>query len=95
MRYSIYNYGTKSYDYYDDGKPSSTHAGSPPFVSLGGIGETPEGAAWRLPMGARKVGSGEFPQGRIASLGGLESGADVVKLGALALAAYFAWRHFR
>jgi hypothetical protein len=95
MRYSVYNYGTKSYDYYDDGKPSPTHAGPPPVAPMGDIGETPEAAAWRVPIGARKVGSGELPQGRIASMGGLPIGGDAVKLGLLAVAAYFAWRHFR
>ncbi len=96
MKFSVYNYGSKSYDYYDDGKPSSTHAGAPPYTQLAGtIGKTPEGAAWRLPVGAKKVGSGELPRGRIASLGGISSGSDVVKYGVLAVAAYFAWRHLR
>lgn len=96
MRFSVYNYGTKSYDYYDDGQPSSTHAGPPPIATLGdAVGESPEGAAWRVPLGAKKVGSGELPQGRVASLGGFVSDSGALRLGVIALAAYFAWRHFR
>lgn len=92
--YSVYRYGTKSYDYYDDGRPTPTHASSPSKISLGGIGESPEQAAWRLPPGAKKIGSGEMPRGRIASLGGLSSG-DPVTLAGLGVLAYFAWRAFR
>ena len=94
--YSVYRYGTKSYDYYDDGKPAPTHASSPKSFSLGGIGESPDAAAWKLPIGAKKIGSGEMPRGRIASSGlGSFSGGDGVKLAGLGLAAYLAWRYLR
>ncbi len=92
--YSVYNYGRKSYDYYDDGKATPTHASSPKMFSLGGIGEAPDAAAWRLPLGAKKIGSGEMPRGRIASMGAFSSG-DGVKLAGLGLAAYLAWRYLR
>lgn len=90
--YSVYDYTRKVYDYYEGSGPGGAHAGAPLVGSLGGIGATPEQAAWSLPAGARKVGSGELPKGRIASLGGLETQPAIVKLGLAALAAYAAWK---
>lgn len=94
MRYSVYNYGTKSYDYYDGPSDGATHAGTPPLISFGGIGAAPDAAAWKLPIGVVKAGSGELPQGRVASLGGVSSG-DGLRLGMIALSAYLAWRYLR
>lgn len=94
MIFSVFNHGSRSYDYYDDGKPGATHAGAPPLLTLGGIGETPEGAAWRVPMGAKKIGSGDMPKGRVASLGG-DPGSGLPRLGIMAGLAYLAWRAFR
>ncbi len=95
MKYSVYDYTRRVYDYYDASGPGGTHAGSPPVVRpMGGVGVGPDSASWRLPMGARKVGSGEMPQGRIASLSGADL-ADVPHLLTYAVAAYLAWRLFR
>lgn len=94
MIYSVYNYGTRSYDYYEGPGPSGTHAGAPPLVATGGLGETPESAAWRVPAGSRKIGSGEMPRGRIASMGGTPSGT-MVRFGVIALSALLAWRILR
>lgn len=98
MIFSVYQYGSKSYDYYDDGQPSTTHAGAPPLgsTSSADIGRTPEASAWRVPIGATKIGSGEMPRGRVASMGGVaEGGGGLVKYGALACAVYLAWRYLR
>lgn len=99
MRYSIYRYPTRSYDYYEDGRTSATHAGAPPVRGRSELGATPEQVAWVLPAGARKVGSGEFPIGRVATDGaGAALGdltAEPMKLGMLALVAFVAWRTFR
>lgn len=98
MIWSVYKYGSKSYDYYDDGKPSTTHAGAPPIAGALGdsIGIAPEAAAWRLPIGAKKIGSGTMPRGRIAALGGLSrigmGDVDVGRIGVVAVAAYLIWR---
>ncbi len=92
--YSVYNHGTKRYDYWRAPGDGATHAGAPRIRSSSDIGATPEGASWSLPAGAVKVGTGELPQGRIASLGTFESG-DGVKVGLLALAAYLAWKVLR
>lgn len=95
-RYSVYDYTNRRYDYYEAPDAGGTHAGSPPVVrTRGGVGTSPDQAAWRLPVGAKRVGSGEFPQGKIASdLGALDLAqpAPLLVYGALA---YVAWRFLR
>lgn len=94
MRFSVYDYTRRAYDYYEAPGPGGTHAGSPPVVrTLGGVGAPPERASWRLPPGARKVGSGEMPVGRIASLSGADGFLDPRYLVAAGIAAYLLWRH--
>lgn len=93
MRFSTYDYGTKLYTYWDDGKASPTHATAPSVLPMGGVGDTPEGAAWRLPVGARKVGSGPMPQGRIASLG--DPGSQLPRLVIYAGLGFLAWKVLR
>jgi len=96
MRYSVYDYSRRAYDYYEAPGPGGTHAGSPPKPAIvGDLGAAPDRASWRLPAGARKIGTGEMPQGRIASLGGADvfsSPASVVMYAALA---FVAWRILR
>jgi len=101
VRYSVYNHDTKLYDYYDGPGPSGTHAGAPPS-SLGRsqYGATVEQLAWKVPTGARKVGSGDIAQGRVASMGGLAglgdiASGDIGKVAAVGVIAYLAWRHLR
>jgi hypothetical protein len=95
--FSVYNYDTHGYDYYEGSGPKGTHAGTPPMRKpRSELGATPEQAAWLVPSGSRKVGSGELPQGRIASLSGSEdSTADPVQLGMYALIAYLLWKAIR
>lgn len=69
MIYSVYDHRSKHYDYFEDGRSEGTHAGTPAAVASGKIGVVPEAAAWRLPMGARKIGSGPFARGHVASRG--------------------------
>lgn len=77
MRYSVWNYGTRAYDYFESPDAPATHAGTPPVARRGllplrngeALGATPDQAAWPLPKGARKVGAGVIPQGKIATLG--------------------------
>jgi hypothetical protein len=96
MRYSVYDYTRHAYDYYDAPGPGGTHAGSPPLVrAMGGLGASPESAVWKLPLGARQVGTGEFPQGMIASLSGADGATDPVHMVAYAVLAYLAWRTLR
>lgn len=96
MMYSVYDYTARRYDYYDAPGPGGTHAGAPPITkTLGGLGSTPDQASWKLPPGARKVGSGDLPQGRIASLAGADLLSDPLRLGVCAVIAYVAWRALR
>lgn len=95
-RYSVYDYTRHAYDYYDAPGPGGTHAGSPPVVrSMGEAGTSPDRASWKLPLGARKVGTGEMPKGRIASLNGADEITDSTHLIAYALVAFVAWRMLR
>jgi hypothetical protein len=68
--YSIYNYGTRSYDYYQGGEVGGTHAPIPPKGKGGvpGMGLTADAAAWPLPAGAKKIGTGAEARGRIAKI---------------------------
>lgn len=94
--YSVYDYTRRVYDYYDAPGPGGTHAGSPPIPrTQGGLGAPPDRASWKLPGGARKLGSGEMPQGRIASLGGADVLSDPSRLMAYAAIAYVGWRLLR
>lgn len=96
MRYSVYDYTRRAYDYYEAPGPGGTHASSPPAVrTMGGLGKAPESASWKLPVGAHKVGSGEMPKGRIASLSGADSLFEPGTLIVAAVAAYLAWRTLR
>lgn len=98
--FSVWNYDRQLYDYYQGGTRTGTHAGAPPATPLRHkIGATPEGASWSLPIGAKKIGSGALPKGRIArsgiALGVVDMTLDAPKAAALAVIAYIAWRHLR
>ena len=96
MKYSVYDYTRRAYDYYEAPGPGGTHAGSPMAVRPERpLGASPERASWQLPIGARKVGSGETPQGRIASMGAAELDADPIRWGIYAAIAYLGWRVLR
>lgn len=76
MIYSVFNRSTKRYDYYQAGPASSaTHAVAPPAPLVRSpLGATPSQAAWTLPAGATKLGSGDLARGRIAALGNDDDG---------------------
>jgi len=72
MTFSVYSYPKKAYEYFTAPYDGKTHSGTPPTArgsSSKGLGYTPEDAAWKLPIGARKVGEGPTPKGKIASMG--------------------------
>lgn len=93
--YSTYDYGTKLYTYWDDGKPQPTHTtGSPKVLAMGGIGATVERSAWKVPADAKKVGVGELPKGKVASLGDFAS-SDIPTLGLLVIGGFLAWRYLK
>jgi hypothetical protein len=91
MKYSVWNNGTRSYNYFDAPGTPGIHAGAPPRVHGSELGATPDQAAWPLPPGAVKTGSGELPQGRIASTDS-SHGFDFNKVFLYAAVGYFVWR---
>ena len=98
MIYSVLDRGSRQYDYYETPEAEPWHSPPPPKAKTSSpLGAIPEDAAWKLPAGARRVGRGERPKGRIAvthgsptSLGDLMSDAPVIGLAAAAL--YFITR---
>lgn len=96
MRYSVYDHTRHAYDYYEAPGLGGTHAGSPPKArSVRDIGAPVERASWKLPPGAKKVGSGYLPQGRIASLSGTDSSWSLTDLLPYAVLAFVGWRILR
>ncbi len=104
MIYSVYNYGSKRYDYYRTSSPgSTTHAGTPPHrMGSSPLGATPEQIAWSLPSDAVPCGAGDIARGRIATkstgvLGFLGNVEDVPMTTWIMYAgiAYAAWRVLR
>lgn len=97
--YSTYDYTTKLYTYWEGAGPGGTHAGAPPIRAHKPLGASPDQASWLLPVGARKVGTGALPRGRIATIGGGALGdigeSSTGKIALLAGAAYLAWRYLR
>lgn len=99
--YSVWNYGTRAYDYYQAPGGGGTHAGSPPVRSSSSLGASPEQAAWPLPVSATKIGSGRLPKGKIAvkTVGGIAlAGVDLsdpVTVGAVIVLSFIAWKNRR
>lgn len=103
MIYSVYNYGSRTFDYYEADVANAAHAGKPPRSSLLSESATPEQAAWPLPMGAKLVGSGTMPKGRIAGNRGPLAGlglvagdsTGMVTIGIAAVVGLIWWSHRR
>lgn len=99
MRYSVWNPGARAYDYYEAPGLAGTHADAPPRAAAAAeLGATPDQAAWPLPVTAIKVGVGDVPQGRIASIGNDAGGVfkiDLPRSLAYAAAGYLLWRVLR
>lgn len=93
MKYSVWNNATRAYDYYEAQGATTIHAGAPPRAASSSLGATPDEAAWPLPADAVKTGSGELPQGRIASREG--KSIDVTQAIFYAAVGYIIWRALR
>lgn len=95
MIWSCWNYKTKQFDYYQGGQATGTHApASPKPLVAPAMGSTPDEAAWRLPPGAAKIGSGPIARGRIASLG--DDGSSLSSLAvpiAIGVGLFVWWRN--
>lgn len=95
MLYSVWHPGLKRYDYY---QTRELERGTPtPHLERLDKGLAPEEAAWTLPSGAQRVGSGPLAKGMIAIQRGLgaistNGGHTLIVLGGLGLAAYGLYR---
>jgi hypothetical protein len=102
MMYSVWNRAARRYDYYQTSEVGPTHAPAPTHVRSSGLGATPEEAAWPLPAGAKLVGHGELPRGRVAragggglALGSTSSSGAMVALAALGTGLYVLWEELK
>ena len=106
MIYSVWNQAARLYDYYEDGTPDA-RANAPAPRHLGRVdtlGHTPDEAAWPLPFGARRTGSGPTAKGRVArrrggaapaALSGFEVPTPLVALAAIWALTFYVWRDRR
>jgi hypothetical protein len=107
VKYSVYRPELKVYDYYET-SPSLGDVRNPPTDDVArrcprdkALGVASGLAGYRLPLGARKIGQGEAPQGMIvtASTGGVPLGSAItdekvptwVFYGGLGVALYALW----
>ena len=67
MLYSVWNWDSKNYDYYQTSGPEVHAPASRSIHSASQLGATPDEAAVDLPDDAAKIGNGEEPKGQIAS----------------------------
>lgn len=75
MIYSVWNQGRGLYDYFQTSEVQDVaNAPRPTHLRSTKLGLTPTQAAWPLPAGAKRIGSGEFARGRVASTGGGQTG---------------------
>ena len=102
MHYSVWNQGSRQYDYYDTPEVQlGSNIPAPKHISAKDLGVPIDHAVWPLPSSAQKTGSGDQARGRIASrkgIGGTSLGAirmDTNTLGMLGLgvAAFLLWRN--
>ena len=98
--YSVWNIGTGQFDYYEtDQQPRRTNAGKPGHLRSRTLGMTVEQAAWPLPLGAVRTGSGPHAQGKVAihpseALGAASGGGmTAVKAFLLATAGAMGWKY--
>lgn len=100
MIYSVWNQGRGVYDYFQTPDlQDGANAPKPGHLRERQLGLTPDQAAWPLPAGAKKIGSGEFARGRVASptggqgLGffGIDNLFDARVVG-FGIAAFLLWR---
>lgn len=101
MIYSVWNQAAGLYDHYEDGAADArANAPAPRHLRRSDtLGLTPDEAAWPLPLGARKIGSGPTAMGRVAKRGAAPvplSGFDVpvplVALAAIWAVTFYVWR---
>lgn len=100
MIYSVWNQGIGGYDYYESPDVQHTlNTPAPNHIRPKELGATIDQAAWPLPSSHRKVGSGEFAKGRVASRGGTGSPLGAIPMDTntigiigLGIAAFVLWK---
>lgn len=98
MIYSVWHQPQGVFRYFDDGVPQAhLNVEKPTHLRERALGSTIDQAAWPLPAGAREIGSGAVPVGRVASMSGQALGDDVdtastTKAVMLAIAGIVAWK---
>jgi hypothetical protein len=100
MRYSVWNQSTGLFDYFEGGREQDKlNAPKPGHIGPRNLGSTIDQAAWPLPAGARKIGSGAVAVGRVARSGGssgMSGLGDIfdspTKIAIFAAFMYVAWR---
>jgi hypothetical protein len=98
--YSVWNQGARRYDYYSTNNvQKGANTPAPSHIRAEPLGATIDQAAWPLPPSARKIGSGEFAKGRIASrrsnllsLGAVNMDTNTIAMIGLGVAAFMLWR---
>lgn len=101
MLYSVWNQGAGLFDYFEaPGVEAKVNVPKPSHLRSRTLGSTPKQAAWPLPAGARKVGSGEYARGRVASTGGSDLGSlamdhNLLMIAMLGLSAVLLWRYYK
>ena len=102
MTFSVWNQGSRQYDYYVSPNPeTSANVESPSHLRARKLGSTPDQAAWPLPSNARHVGSGKQAHGRVASRGGSalggvsDGGMGLVKFGMLLFSGFLVWKYVK
>ena len=103
MRFSVWNQSSLVYDYYEaPGELAVANAPQPGhLITTTKLGVTPSMATWPLPATAKKIGSGVYPRGRIASkktfadepaLSGTPEISTPIKAGIIAVVLIIAWK---
>lgn len=101
MIYSVWNQGTVAYDYYETPEVQKVLNTPPPrHIPAKDKGATVDQAAWPLPVSARRIGSGDFAKGRVASrktngapLGSINMDSSTIGILGLGIAAFVLWRN--
>lgn len=96
MIYSVWNQAKQAFDYYQtNGVQKKVNTEKPSHMRSRKFGLTVDQAAWPVPSGARYMGSGSMPKGRIgnlkgrAALSGFEpNSANMLLLATAGLVAY-------
>lgn len=99
MLYSVWKPELGLYEYYQDGKHVLDEQPTPKIRNKTKLGVTLSDASWKLPSGAKNVGSGTNAKGIIvhpSSLGDWDlAGPSLIYIAGLAIGAWFLYREYK